>query len=262
MDNSLFTDHFRFEQPALVNFVGGGGKTSLIVTLASEYSGAHSVLYTTTTRIHPPQVSDGLALISSDNVDLLRLLLARIGRHCFDRVGKYAVTRLAMKPDLLRGVPPDFCNGLDRDLFPLILNEADGARSMSLKMPREGEPVLMNDADYLVPVIGLDCLHKPLGPETLFRWEMAKAQHGLKGGTILTPEKAAALLMHPKGVCRCWQKGMQIVPYINKVDSQREEPDAQSLARALIQNPHFPVQRVVWGSVIRRRVTSLAATAQ
>ena len=48
-----------------------------------------------------------------------------------------------MTPDLLKGVEPEFGRFLDRDLFPVLLNEADGARSMSLKMPREGEPVLM-----------------------------------------------------------------------------------------------------------------------
>ncbi len=133
---------------------------------------------------------------------------------------------------------------------------------MSLKLPREDEPVLMNDADYLVPVIGLDCLDKPLGPETLFRWETASTRFSLKAGTPLTPEIAATLLMHRGGVCRHWQKGMRIIPFINKVDSEREEPAARALAHALIQNPNFPVERVVWGSVINRRAASVAASAQ
>jgi len=262
MDSVLFTDHFGFKSPALVNFVGGGGKTRLIVTLASEYTGAHSVLYTTTTRIHPPLVTDGLAIISSDDLNVLKLLLARIGRHCFDHAGKFAVTRLQMQPGLLRGVPADFCGGIDRDSFPLILNEADGARGMSLKMPREDEPVLMSGADYLVPVIGLDCLDKPLGPDTLFRWETASKRFSLKAGSPLTPEIAAGLLLHRSGVCKDWQKGMRIIPFINKVDSESDEPAARALAHALLQNPNFPVDRVVWGSLTQRRVATLAPSAQ
>ncbi len=261
MEDSLFADQFAFELPALINFVGGGGKTSLILALMDEYPGAHSVLYTTTTRIHPPPVTDGLAIITSDDLNLLRLLLARIGRHCFERTGKFAVTRLEMSPNLLRGVPPDFCSALDRDLFPLILNEADGARSMSLKMPREGEPVLMSGANYLVPVIGLDCLDKPLGPATLFRWDMASARYSLRAGDLLTTEVAARLLMHRSGVCRDWQKDMHIIPFINKVDSEADEPLALALAHALLQNPNFPVARVVWGSLNNRRAASLAASA-
>jgi probable selenium-dependent hydroxylase accessory protein YqeC len=261
MENVLFAEHFAFEPPALINFVGGGGKSSLILALLSEFPDTHSVLYTTTTRIHPPPIADGLAIFSSDDLNLLKLLLARIGRHGFDHTGKFVVTRLEMSPNLLRGVPPDFCNSLDRDFFPLIFNEADGARSMSLKMPREGEPVLMSGANYLVPVIGLDCLNMPLGPQTLFRWEMASSLHSLKEGEILTAEAAASILMHRKGVCRDWQQGMSIIPYINKVDSEEDEPAARLLANALLQNPNFPVHRVVWGSLKNGTVASLPGSA-
>ena len=262
MESSLFTDHFGFKLPALVNFVGGGGKTRLILTLASEYSGRHAVLYTTTTRIHPPDVTDGVALISCDDLNLLKQILARVGRHSFDHTVRFTLTRLEMKPGLLRGVPSNFCTSVDRENFPLILNEADGARGMSLKMPRADEPVLMGGADYLVPVIGLDCLNKPLGPETLFRWETAAERFSLKAGDSLTPETAAALLLHRSGVCKDWQEGVRLVPYINKVDSEKDEPAARDLAHALLQNPNFPVERVVWGSLTHRRATSLASSAQ
>jgi probable selenium-dependent hydroxylase accessory protein YqeC len=260
MENSLFADHFAFELPALVNFVGGGGKTGLILALLDEYPSARSVLYTTTTRIHPPPILNGLAVLSSDDLNLLKLLLARIGRHTFERTGKFAVTRLEMRPGLLRGVPDDFCSGLDRENFPLILNEADGSRSMSLKMPREDEPVLMKGGNYLVPVIGLDCMHKPLGPETLFRWDTASARLSLKRGAPLNAELAASLLMHRDGVCRDYQQEMSIIPFINKADAEEDDASARDLARAILGNPNFPVQRVVWGSLKNRRASSLAAS--
>jgi probable selenium-dependent hydroxylase accessory protein YqeC len=262
MENSLFFDQFAFDSPALVNFVGGGGKTSLILTLISEYPGNSAALYTTTTRIHPPPVTDGLALISGDNMNLLKLVLARIGRHCFGRTGKFTVTSMPISPGLLRGVPADFCSSLDQDNFPFILNEADGARSMSLKMPREGEPVLMSGANYLVPVVGLDCLNKPLGPQTLFRWDMASARYSLKAGEPLTVELAASLLMHRSGVCRDWKKGMSIIPFINKVDSDEDLPLARALAQALTSNSNFPVEKVVLGSLKNKKVASLTSGAQ
>jgi len=257
MESSLFSDHFAFDSPALVNFVGGGGKTSLILALLQEYSGNCAALYTTTTRIHPPPITDGLTLISCDSGNLLKLVLARIGRHCSGRGGKLTVTSTALSPGLLQGVPPDFCSSLDRDNFPLILNEADGARSMSLKMPREGEPVLMAGANYLVPVIGLDCIDKPLGPQTLFRWDMAAHRYGLKIGTPLTADLAASLLMHRSGVCRDWKKGMKIIPYINKVDSEADWPRAQALAKALAANANYPVEKVVLGTLENKRVVSI-----
>jgi probable selenium-dependent hydroxylase accessory protein YqeC len=253
----VFSEHFAFSLPARVNIVGGGGKTGLILELLTEYSHSIPVIFTTTTRIHPPHPVDGMVILSSDNEDLLKILLDRaIAGGC--RECKFVVTRLPGAPDLLRGVDPGFADRLDAHAFPLILNEADGARSMSLKMPRDNEPVLMTGASYLVPVIGLDCLNRPLGPESLFRWEIARERFDLKLGEILTPELAASLLFHPQGVCKGWRPGMRIIPFVNKADSEAEDALADSLGHALLRNGHFPVERVVWGSVHHRRAASLS----
>jgi probable selenium-dependent hydroxylase accessory protein YqeC len=244
----LFSERFAFSLPALVNFVGGGGKTGLILDLLEEYSETIPAMYTTTTRIHPPHPSDGLAVLSSDNLGLLKMLLERAAAHwCCHR--RFVVTSLSREPNLLRGVDADFGRMVDPSLIPLILNEADGARSMSLKVPRSGEPVLMTGAQYLVPVIGMDVLNQPAGPDSIFRWELASTQFDLKRGAILDPEMAAGILFHPQGVCRDWQPGMTIIPFINKVDEDADEDAARALASALHNNGRFPVKRVVWGSI-------------
>lgn len=253
----MFAHEFAFRLPAVVNFVGGGGKTSLILRLMEEYSASVAAVYTTTTRMHPPDPRAGLIVFSSDDMARLLEVLNRLGRRGDQRLRRLVVTGLAGRPDLRHGVAPEFGAGIDREAFPLVLNEADGARGMSLKMPREGEPVLMAGADVLVPVIGIDCLDRPLGPETLFRWETASRQYGLEAGRILTPELAAAILFHPQGVCKDWRPGMSIVPYINKVDGEERDPLAHRLAQALLHNGSFPVRKVVWGSLHRRRVRSL-----
>jgi probable selenium-dependent hydroxylase accessory protein YqeC len=261
MKTGLFSRPFDFELPTVVNFVGGGGKTGLILALLEEFAGFCSLLYTTTTRIHPPAVAHGLAIIACDNAPLHKSLLESCAYEQ-QRPCAFVATRPAIAADLLKGVEPDFADSLRRDLFPLILNEADGARSMSIKMPRDGEPVLMSGAGYLVPVIGMDCLCKPLGPDVLFRWEIARRRCFLKTGQLLIPELAAILLMHPQGVCKDWKPGMRIIPYINKVDTPGEDSMAQELAAALLQNRTFPVERVVWGSLFAKRAGSLCAPLQ
>jgi probable selenium-dependent hydroxylase accessory protein YqeC len=254
----LFSEQFDFSLPARVDFVGAGGKTGLILKLLEEYSQATPALYTTTTRIHPPHPLDGLVIISSDNEEYLVRLLER-AVFAWSRGRRFVATHLESSPNLLRGVTPGFAEQLDRVRFPVILNEADGARSMSLKMPRDGEPVLMIGSNYLVPIIGLDCLNKPLGPETLFRWDMASHRYRLPAGEILSPALAAALLLHPHGVCRDWRPGMRIVPYINKVDVEAEDPLADSLARALLRNGNLPIERVVYGSLDSLRARHICA---
>jgi probable selenium-dependent hydroxylase accessory protein YqeC len=133
---------------------------------------------------------------------------------------------------------------------------------MSIKFPRDGEPVLMEGADYFVPVIGLDCLNRPLGPETLFRWELAAASLSLRTGEPLTPELAARILLHPAGVCRDWRPDSRIVVFINKVDLPSQDVAALALAHALLHNPEYPVEKVVWGSLQHRRADTLQAPVQ
>lgn len=253
----MFSEQFGFEPHSLINFVGGGGKTALIHKLLEEYCGQGPVLYTTTTRIHPPDPSEGLVVISSENLSLLKVLLDKVSRNCPKRPYKLVITRNFVRPDLLRGVPPDFDNSLNRELFPILLNEADGAASYSIKIPRAGEPVLMQNAEYLTPVIGIDCLYQPMGPQVVFRFNNFARHFALTEGERMTPERAASILMHKEGVCRDWKPGMTIVPFINKVDGPAQDSAARNLAGCILKNGNFPVQRVVFGSVLQGRVDSL-----
>lgn len=255
----MFSQNFSFQLPALVNFVGGGGKTGLILKLAEEYAAGIPVVYTTTTRIHPPHPKGGMTVLSSDNPAWLHSILETVGRQHSMPSRIFVITDLPMAPRLLRGVSPDFAASINREVYPIILNEADGARSMSIKLPRDGEPVLMEGADYLVPVIGLDCVNQPLGPETLFRWEIAEGPFNLKRGQTLTPKLAADLLLHPRGVCKGWRAGTRIVTFINKADSPKDDDLARELGRALINDSRFPVSRVVYGSLMKGRAAVLEA---
>lgn len=255
----MFAEMFAFRDHALVDFVGGGGKTRLIRALASECCSRGPVLMTTTTRNHPPDPAEGISVISGDNVALVREIVARIGRECAGRPHKLLAARHFFSPHLLRGVPPDFADGLDRAPFPVLLNEADGAAGFSLKLPRDSEPVPMRGADYLVPVVGMDCLGRPLGPDTVFRWELFAGRFELRAGETITPGTAARILMHPEGVCRGSGAGTEIIPFINKADSPAADADARALGGAILENGHFPVSRVLYGSAAEGRVQCLQA---
>jgi len=222
-----------------------------------EYCPEGPVLNTTTTRIHPPDASEGLVVISSDNVPLLKLMVDKVARCCLNRAIKLTVTRHYISPTLLRGVPSDFDNDLDRKLFPILLNEADGAAGFSIKMPREGEPVLMENSEYLVPVIGIDCLYRQLSPELVFRWKHFAERFSIHEGERMTPDLAAGILMHAEGVCRDWKPGVKIIPFINKVDGPSQDSAATDLANSILRNKSFPVERVIFGSVLQGRAYSI-----
>lgn len=217
------------------------------------------VLYTTTTRIHPPDPSRELAVISCGNPQLLKNLVDDVVGNLTHQNYRIVVTGQFMEPDLLKGVPPDFFESVDRGRIAILLNEADGAARFSLKLPRDGEPVLMTTAEYLVPVIGIDCLHQPLGPEIVFRFQALADLFSLRAGDPITPGLAADILMHPRGVCKDYRDGTTIIPFINKVDTHEKDADARILAARILQNGKYPVNRVVWGSVLHDRVVSVSS---
>ncbi len=251
----MFSEQFNFESGAIVNFVGGGGKTGLILTLLEEALGP--VVYTTTTRIHPPHPADRMVVIGCDDAALLKCMLENSAKLCGDRFNRYVAAGCMQRPNLMGGITSTFASQLDRQLFPLILNEADGARSRSIKMPRQNEPVLMEAANVLVPVIGLDCLNKPLGPQTIFRWELASERCSLREGEPLSVTTAASIFMHRKGVCKGWLSSMQIIPFINKVDRESDEPLARELALEILTIGNFPIDKVVIGSIFAGRAASV-----
>jgi probable selenium-dependent hydroxylase accessory protein YqeC len=97
-----------------------------------------------------------------------------------------------------------------------------------------------------------------MGPEVLFRWQAFAERFFLQAGERITPELAANILMHKQGVCKDWKPGTTIIPFINKVDGPAQDSAARDLARSILRNGNFPVERVVFGSVLRGRADSMA----
>ncbi|MCL2878512.1 MAG: selenium cofactor biosynthesis protein YqeC [Acidobacteria bacterium] len=254
----MFAEIFSFRDHSLVNFVGGGGKTALIHRLLDEYSTRGPVLAAATTRIHPPDPREGLALISSDNPALLKRAIENIAGNCAKHSFRIVVSRHFMSFNLVRGVPPDFFEDIDRSLYPVFLNEADGAAGFSLKLPRENEPVPAAGAEYIVPVIGLDCIGRELGTDTILRWRELSESFSLRKGDLITPEIAAGILMHPRGVCKNLCPETTVIPFINKVDSEAQDSIALELADAILNNGAFHAERVIYGSVLNGRAFSVS----
>jgi hypothetical protein len=91
---------------------------------------------------------------------------------------------------------------------------------------------------------------------------MAESRFSLKAGEIITTDLAARLLLHPQGVCRDCPPGVEIIPYINKVDTPDSDPLARELAHSFLTRGSFPVERVVWGSLRSGKAASTSAYTQ
>jgi len=199
--------------PALVDFVGGGGKTSLMFALAQTLG--EPVVVTTTTRIFAAQMKLAPAVCYPDTLDELQANLQRYGL-CLV-VGK-------VEGDKAMGVDPNLpARLLARSDVAYVLVEADGSRMRPVKVPAAHEPVVPAQTTLLVPVVGLDALERPIRevahrPE-LVRRLLAERLPEVTDEHRLAADDIAAIITHPEGGLKNVPGSTRIVPFINKVES-------------------------------------------
>jgi molybdenum cofactor cytidylyltransferase len=220
----------------LVAFVGGGGKTTAMFRLAEEIvAGGGRVVTTTTTRIFAAQVALAPAHVAAGEAGLdgagraaAEAALAQHGHVLVtgavdDTEGK----ALSVKPELveaLRGLPGK----------PTVLIEADGSRMRPFKAPAEHEPVIPPGTTLVVPVVGVDVLGAPLGPERVHRPALVAAIGGWQEGAPVTPELVARVLTHAEGGLKGVPPGARVVPLLNKVETDEALAGARAMAAQLL----------------------------
>ena len=164
--------------------IGGGGKTTLMETLAGELSKKGKVIITTTTHICRPKQYE--TLLDADEAAVSAAL---------ERSGIVCVASQAESGKLCA---PWLSMGTLAQLADFVLVEADGAKRLPCKVPAAHEPVLLPESDIVQAVAGLSALGRPL-QECCFRTELACALLGVPPETCLTPDLLARLLACGQG---------------------------------------------------------------
>lgn len=189
--------------------IGGGGKTTLIDTLARELRRQGSVIRTTSTHIRRP--ADCEVLTGADEA-AAAAVLARCGTVC---LGEPAEDGKLMAPLL------DF-ETLAR-LADFVLVEADGSKGLPLKAHAPHEPVIPSNAQRVVTVIGASGFGQPVAA-ACHRAERYAALCGAPITAEVTPALAARVLTAEK-------LGDRV--YINQVETAEDYENAAALASLL-----------------------------
>ena len=191
--------------PGVTALVGGGGKTTLMMTLARELRSRGSVIVTTTTKILRPEE---LPVLEDPSPAALTAAL-KTGPVCLG----------SPLPEGKLGPAPIRCADMAQ-LADYVLTEADGAKRLPVKAHAEWEPVIPEGTARTVLVVGADCFGKPVG-EICHRPERfcALAKAGLQDP--VTPERLAAVI-------RAEGYGNSI--YVNKVETEAALDQARQLA--------------------------------
>jgi probable selenium-dependent hydroxylase accessory protein YqeC len=189
----------------------------------------YKVVLTTTTRIYAPAPDAGIKVILKPDA---RELLGEIEKSF--KTSPIVMAGAGLTPEnKIIGLDPNLVGPLLQTGADLVVAEADGAARKPFKAPRAGEPVLPILATLVVPVVGVDCLYKPLVKEYIHRPEMVYRLLGVNEGEPVTPSMVAGVLLHPLGYRKDIPPQSRWVPLINKVHSPEELKNAREVALLL-----------------------------
>ena len=156
--------------------IGGGGKTTLMETLAGELSKKGKVIITTTTHICRPKQYE--TLLDADEAAVSAAL---------ERSGIVCVASQAESGKLCA---PWLSMGTLAQLADFVLVEADGAKRLPLKAHASHEPVIPEEVQRVIMVIGIDGVGKTIR-ETCHRSALYAQLAGVDEETVVTPRVTA-----------------------------------------------------------------------
>ena len=190
--------------------IGGGGKTTLMYTLAEELRRRGTVLVTTSTHIQRP--GQYPVLTAADDA-VVAAALAAHGVVCV--AGETAEGKLCA---------PALSFEVLAALADFVLVEADGSKRLPLKAHAPHEPVIPANARRTIYVVGADGFGHPIR-QVCHRPERYAALCGAAEDDIVTPAREAAIL-RAEGYDTGWV-------YINKVETPEDWRNAEALSALL-----------------------------
>ena len=155
----------------VISVVGGGGKTSIIKKLAKEMLefNSASILITTTTNIFFPENELESSVILGTEQTIAEMLNTKVETKdtiltlARKKIGKEIVpnqTDKNLKYMKLKGFKKENIKQFIKN-DRIVLVEADGSKGLPIKAPNSNEPVVPEESNYILGVIGLDAIGLP-----------------------------------------------------------------------------------------------------
>jgi len=239
----------KLKKGGVISLVGAGGKTTLMFRLARELSGqGAAVLTTTTTKIYMPTRKQSSAVIVADSVKAFlkqaRMVLKHHRHIC-------AGSRTLHFQNKLKGFPPYVIDDIwQSGIFRWIIVEADGAAGRPVKAPGTHEPVIPKCAKWVVGIVGLEAVGKPLSARWVFRPQLVSQITGLAEGAMLTESAIVDLFMDKNGILKDAPAGAIRLAFLNQADSQDRLESGRKIAQTLVRQQKSRFARVLIGQML------------
>lgn len=199
----------------VISIVGAGGKTSLMYCLAEMYSKNNmNVLMTTTTHIYKPE---GYKYAADE--EQLKKIWSRGG---IGVVGKPCKDNKLTRPDDMEKYI---------SLADAAIIEADGSRGMPCKVPYDYEPVIPEESDMVIGVVGIDAVGRAI-KDVCYGSDRAAQLLNTDESHILTEEDIAEILSSPSGTNKN-VGGKKYYVVINKCDNKLSRDKGRKIKKLL-----------------------------
>ena len=211
----------------IVSLVGAGGKTTLMYSLAQYAAGiGKKVVVMTTTHIILPE--QGYAIDYPAVKDLWEQ-------------GTYAVIGEKDPQNHEKLVSPSeaMLNQVKLEA-DLILIEADGAKRHPCKLPANHEPVICEDCDLVIGVMGMSALGQSL-KQCCFRFVEEGSWLNVSGDSVLD-ERIAARILSSNGGTKKSVGDRDYVVVLNQCDDEVARAKAMTIANVLVKD--YQIQTV------------------
>jgi molybdenum cofactor cytidylyltransferase len=216
----------RLNSVSRVALVGGGGKTTMLFTLAREATSPVIVTSTAHMAIEQTALADQ-HMVVEDTLPAEWQLPA--GVTLFTGPADNGGKTIGLSNSALQRVL-DLANLQKAPLFI----EADGSKCLPLKAPAEHEPPIPDFVETVIYVVGLSGLGQPLDAEHVHRPERFAHLSGLLIGEAITPEAIAKVLRDPIGGLKNVPPQAGRIAVLNQADTPELQAQAQVIARQLL----------------------------
>ena len=215
----LGLDIHKFE---VLSFIGGGGKTTAIFSLAEELKKlGKKVLITTTTAIFNPETGYDYYFLGDIN-------------NFKPKKGSITVFGERVARGKLLDTPPEKISNIVKEkIFDYILIEADGSKRKPIKGHADYEPVIIKETTTTIGIIGLDALDQRID-EIVHRPEIFIKLTNTKYSDIISEETIVTYVLNPEGIFNK-SKGRKIL-ILNKANNKNLVLRANNIRKLLLDS--------------------------
>lgn len=219
----------------ITSVIGGGGKTTMLKTLAEELSKeGHKVLLSTSTHIFSFKEYNELHFLEDEIEE--NIISSVEEAFCKTNILSIGTPTSHEK---LKMPPIDFNKLLD--IADYIILEADGSKHLPFKAHNDNEPVILKGSNKSIYIVGASGFNKPL-KDVCHRMEKYMSLTCLSENDLISPEYAAMEIL---------KENFADIIFINQIDSELDLKNAYKFTSYIEKsNSKIPV---VSGSLLQHK---------